>query len=96
MSISRSAASRVAFSLPWSSGLVRKSRAPSLIASTAVSTVPWAVIKITGRCGSPALSRVSSSRPETSGITTSEITIAGFSRPICASASSPEAARATA
>jgi ABC-type dipeptide/oligopeptide/nickel transport system permease subunit len=65
---------------------------PCLIASTAMSMLPRAVIRRTGRCGFPALSSRSSSSPEISGMTTSLITISGSVRSTSSLASRASAA----
>ena len=54
-------------------GLMRKSYAPSFIASTAVSTVPYAVIMITAMFGRMDFAVFKSSIPSTGFIRMSDI-----------------------
>ena len=55
--LKRSVAPTVAISFSLSQGFTTKSAAPSLIALTAVSTPPWAVMKITFGVGRELLDR---------------------------------------
>ena len=57
-----------------SKGLVTKSNAPALSASTAVSIVPCAVMRMMGRSGSSTRARLSSAIPSTLGIFRSVMT----------------------
>jgi hypothetical protein len=85
--------SSTARSFSCSTGLVRKSTAPSFIASTASSIRAWAVIRITGMCRCVLfLRRRSSSNPVTPGMRTSESTRSGSKLPSSASASATLAA----
>src|SRR5438046_178305 len=70
----RAALAMIAFSSACSKGLVMKSKAPAFIASTALSTRPWAVTTITGTSGWETTTLRSSERPSIFGITRSVTT----------------------
>ncbi len=79
--------------LVLSNGLVRKSSAPCLIASTAASIVPCAVRRITGISGKPSFRRRRRARPSIPGILRSVMTRSGSWARTRSSASSALAAR---
>ncbi len=85
----------VAHSRLPSNGLVRKSKAPSRIASTATSTEPWAVITTTeqGSCCSVICCRMS--MPDMSGSSRSSSTTGGGLLSSWARACWPQSARST-
>ena len=72
-----------------------KSKAPRRVALTAVSTVPWPEIMITGRSGERFLTRSSTARPSMPGSHTSNSIRSGDSRSSRPSALSPSAASST-
>ena len=78
-----------------SNGLAMKSCAPSFIASTARSTVPKAVIMITGRSGTRRRARRRTSSPSIPGSITSSRQMSGGSSSIISTACSPVSASAT-
>ena len=65
-----------------SNGFSTKSKAPIRIASTAIGTSPWPVIRITGRPGSIDCSRRSSAMPSMPGMRMSLITTPAKSGPM--------------
>src|SRR6267143_3254025 len=75
------------------SGLVRKSYAPSFIAATAASTVPYAVIRTTSASGATARTARSSSCPLMDGIIRSVSTTSTACARRVSTASSPLRAR---
>src|SRR5690606_5026850 len=77
------------------SGLVRKSSAPSFMASTAASTVPYAVISTTSTCGAMALAARSRATPDMPGIIRSVTTTRISSLRRVSRAFSPEGAERT-
>ena len=79
-----------------STGLVRKSYAPSFIAATAVSIDPCPVSRITAAKGTSSVSARRSSSPSIPGMTRSLITTAGWATRALSSASAPSAAWSTA
>ena len=69
-------------------GFSMKSMAPIRIASTAMGTSPWPVIRITGRPESSPIRRLRKAIPSMPGIRISETTMPGQSDPMTFSASS--------
>jgi hypothetical protein len=67
-----------------SKGFSMKVKAPSLVASTAVATVPWPEMMITGSASCWPRMRLSASRPSMPGILMSRNTRSGVSRSMAA------------
>ena len=79
----------------WSNGFVMKSNAPAFKASTAASTVPWAVSRMTGVSGLRTMTRRSTAMPSTCGMRRSVRTAAYRSSSSISSASAPSSAVST-